>query len=249
MSSENNKQAPVLDSNVLTELVEQATSSWLQWSRVTIERRIELLRKWNKLLSQQKSSDLMPFHMVDFHLQQAAMLIAEPKVMPGPTGESNILTSLGRGSFVVMADEDVPETAFVAMICSALAAGNSLLIAENPRFYEMLESLSCIFSLSELEYPVVQWVNKGHIDNLLLDPRIAGMAYVGNQAEAIRLNACLAQREGQIAQFVNETDLTGLTTVSDPCLVFRFITEKTQTINVTAVGGNASLLALGTGDA
>jgi len=249
MSSENNKETPVLDSNVLAELVEQATSSWLQWSRVAIEQRLELLRKWNKLLSQQKSSDLMPFHMVDFHLQQAAMLIAEPKVMPGPTGESNILTSLGRGIFVVMADEDVPETAFVAMICCALVAGNSLLVAENTRFYEILESLSCIFSLSELEYPVVQRVNKGHIDTLLLDPRIVGMAYVGNQAEAIRLNACLAQREGEIAQFINETDLTGLSTVSDPYLVFRFITEKTQTINVTAVGGNASLLALGTGDA
>jgi len=36
--------------------------------------------------------------------------------------------------------------------------------------------------------------------------------------------------------------------VTDPYLIYRFIIEKTRSINVTAVGGNASLLALGNGD-
>ena len=142
----------------------------------------------------------------------------------------------------------MPETVFVALICCALVSGNSLIIAKHPKFHEIITSLECVFSLSTLEDPVIQIVNKEDIESLMLIPSISGMAYAGNQVEAIRLNGLLAQREGQIAQFITETDLQGLETVRDQCLVLRFITEKTETINVTAVGGNASLLALGSGD-
>jgi len=236
-----------LNSNVL-KIVEQAMQSWLTWSAIDIQERSEIISKWSELLSQQRNLDLMPSQMVDFHKQQALLLIGEAQLMPGPTGESNVLTSLGRGSFVLMADDNVPETVFVALVCCVLMAGNSLIIASHDKFQEVVESLTCVFSLSVIDEAVVQIIEKESIESLIANPCIAGMAYAGNQAEAIRLNSLLAQRKGQIAQFITETDLQGLETVRDQCLVLRFITEKTQTINVTAVGGNASLLALGSGD-
>lgn len=242
------KTNQIVDSKQIQQLVERATASWLIWSAVSTQQRVELLSKWSELLSQQRNLDLMPSKIVDFHNQQALTLIAEPQIMPGPTGESNTLKSYGRGVFVIMADDNVPETVFVALICCALVSGNSLIIAEHPKFNEIITSLECVFSLSTMEEPVIQIVNKESIESLILVPSISGMAYAGNQAEAIRLNGLLAQREGQIAQFITETDLQGLETVRDQCLVLRFITEKTETINVTAVGGNASLLALGSGD-
>ncbi|TEW52961.1 hypothetical protein [Psychromonas algicola] len=236
-----------LNSNIL-KVVEQATQSWLSWSAIDIQERSELIGKWSELLSQQRNLDLMPSQMVDFHNQQALTLMGEAQLMPGPTGESNVLTSLGRGVFVIMADDNVPETVFVALVCCALVTGNSIIIASHDKFQEIIESLTCVFSLSAIDDPVIQIVDKESIECLISTPCVAGMAYAGNQAEAIRLNSLLAKREGQIAQFIIETDLQGLETVRDQCLVLRFITEKTQTINVTAVGGNASLLALGSGD-
>jgi delta 1-pyrroline-5-carboxylate dehydrogenase len=237
-----------LDSGNILAIIKQATASWLSWSSVDIQQRFDLIKKWSELLSQQRNLDLMPSQMVNFHNQQALALIGEPQLMPGPTGESNVLTGLGRGVFVVMADDNVPETVFVALVCCALISGNSLIIASHPKFQEIIESLTFVFSLSVIDEPVVQIVEKENIERIVSTPCIAGMAYAGNQAEAIRLNSLLAKREGQIAQFITETDLNGLETVRDQCLVLRFITEKTQTINVTAVGGNASLLALGSGD-
>lgn len=248
MSLDLQKNNKILDSKEIEMLVERATASWLIWSGVDTQQRVELVSKWSELLSQQRNLDLMPSQMVDFHNQQALTLISELETMPGPTGESNTLKSYGRGVFVIMADDNVPETVFVALVCSALVSGNSIVIAEHPKFQEIISSLECVFSFSTVEEPVVQVVNKENIESIMSVPCVSGMAYAGNQAEAIRLNSLLANREGQIAQFITETDLEGLETVRDQCLVLRFITEKTQTVNVTAVGGNASLLALGSGD-
>ncbi|MCO4788283.1 1-pyrroline-5-carboxylate dehydrogenase, partial [Vibrio cholerae] len=48
-----------------------------------------------------------------------------------------------------------------------------------------------------------------------------------------------------IVSLVSETDLLTLPVAHDPHLSLRFITERTRTINITAVGGNATLLELG----
>jgi len=96
--------------------------------------------------------------------------------------------------------------------------------------------------------PIVAVKDSSELENIIINPAIAGVGYVGSEAEAIRLNRVLAERDGQIALLIVETDLEGLEMVRDQSLVLRFITEKTLTTNVTAVGGNATLLALGCGD-
>ncbi len=83
---------------------------------------------------------------------------------------------------------------------------------------------------------------------LITEPVVAGFVFMGSVDETISINRLLANRNGQIAQLISETDLEELPTLTDNYLLFRFITEKTQTINVTAVGGNATLLALGCGN-
>ncbi|MDA7745925.1 hypothetical protein N8878_01150 [Psychromonas sp.] len=228
--------------------IDKASSSWVTWSMLDIQIRIDLMEKWSELLSQQRSLDLLPAQMVNFHIKQALKLISEEQVMPGPTGESNVLTAPGRGVFVITAEYDTPETAFVGLIACALISGNCVVLSFPPEFQEIVDSLSFVLSLSEIERTVVQVIKRESVDDIISDPVIAGMAYVGNVNEAIRLNQVLASRDGQIAQFIIETDLTHLATLRDQCLILRFITEKTQTINLTAVGGNASLLALGCGD-
>ncbi|MGO3799410.1 MAG: 1-pyrroline-5-carboxylate dehydrogenase, partial [Vibrio casei] len=50
-----------------------------------------------------------------------------------------------------------------------------------------------------------------------------------------------------VAETVDGTSTSGhdLVLTHDPSLVLSFITERTRTINITAVGGNATLLELG----
>ena len=48
----------------------------------------------------------------------------------------------------------------------------------------------------------------------------------------------LAQRSGVLVQYAAETDPQGCSTLLQPDHLLRFVTEKTRTINTTAVGGN-----------
>ena len=79
----------------------------------------------------------------------------------------------------------------------------------------------------------------------LLSGDVRSVGYVGNSQTAQAINLQLAKRDGAIVSLVAETDLTAMHVAHDPHLSLRFITERTRTINITAVGGNATLLELG----
>ncbi len=80
---------------------------------------------------------------------------------------------------------------------------------------------------------------------ICLEEDIRNFAFVGSEQDVLGYNKKLALRSGAITALVSETDLEALPQSQDPKLVLRFITERTRTINITAVGGNATLLELG----
>ena len=231
-----------------TSVIKKATSAWLTWNAIEIEQRITLISQWSELLKLQHSLGLLPGQMVDFHSLHAVPLISSGEEMPGPTGESNVLSTSGRGPFVIMAKQDAPIEAFIALVSCALVAGNSVVMAALPEHEDIISTLEQVCTFSDIEMPIVAVKDNSELENVIINPAIAGVGYVGSEAEAIRLNRVLAERDGQIALLIVETDLEGLEMVRDQSLVLRFITEKTLTTNVTAVGGNATLLALGCGE-
>jgi len=232
----------------LERVIKQATSAWLSWNAIDIEQRVSLISQWSELLKLQHSLGLLPGQMVDFHSQHAEPLISSGEEMPGPTGESNVLSTSGRGPFVIIAEADTPITAFIALLSCALVAGNSVVIAALPEYQDIINTLTQTCRFSDVEMPVLTLDDRAQLDNLIKEPAIAGVGFVGSEQEAINVNRVLANRDGQIGLLVAETDLQGLQLVRDQSLVLRFITEKTLTTNVTAVGGNATLLALGCGE-
>jgi len=233
---------------LLSELKEQAINTWLTWDAVGIEHRVTLIEQWSELLKLQHSLGLLPAQMVDFHALHATALISSGEEMPGPTGESNVLSTSGRGPFIIMAEENTPLTAFIALVSCALIAGNSVVVASLPEYDEIFSTLEQVCVFSDIETPVIKVTDNKALEDLISNPIIAGIGFVGSENEAIRFNRILANREGQIGLIVAETEVEALHTVRDQRLVLRFITEKTLTINVTAVGGNATLLALGCGE-
>jgi delta 1-pyrroline-5-carboxylate dehydrogenase len=166
--------------------------------------------------------------------------------MAGPTGETNELYAAGRGVALVIVDdceEKVPalQTA-TAMITAALLAGNSVqLCSDDVQFNTLIADAA---KQANLPTNLVQVASYDAAQQLLsCDVRSAG--YVGNSQTAQAINLQLAKRDGAIVGLVAETDLATMNVANDPHLSLRFITERTRTINITAVGGNATLLELG----
>ena len=248
-------------------------ASWPAWNDLSVIARGELLQAWalllsspvlptqlsseqslaKQLLSKQQTvlfdgeTSVLATNMVNYQVKQAFELISHTQVMPGPTGETNTLSAVGRGAFVIAADSEVPITAIVGFITCALVAGNSVILALSDQ--PIIADHLCM-SLKEVGFKksVVCHVPYSELDELMKETSIAGVAFIGASAHAMDINQSLASRQGQISPLIVETDLQTLSTLTDSYLIYRFISEKTQTINVTAVGGNAPLLALGNGD-
>jgi delta 1-pyrroline-5-carboxylate dehydrogenase len=185
--------------------------------------------------------------VVSFHLQQASTLLANTHQLVGPTGETNELYTAGRGVALVMCESDIEHTqqalsSVFAMLTCALIAGNSVVVcSDNTELNLLLQQ-----ALEQVSFPsnLVQLV-ACDASAALLENDVRSLGYVGNSQVEHALNLQLAKRDGAIVSLVSETDLESPKLALDPHLSLRFITERTRTINITAVGGNATLLELG----
>ena len=220
-----------------------ALLAWEQWNLTDFDHKSAQVLS---LKSEIESQSAPLAAVATYHLEQASALLSEHHLMAGPTGETNELYAAGRGVALVIVDdceEKVPalQTA-TAMITAALLAGNSVqLCSDDVQFNTLIADAA---KQANLPTNLVQVASYDAAQQLLsCDVRSAG--YVGNSQTAQAINLQLAKRDGAIVGLVAETDLTAMNIANDPHLSLRFITERTRTINITAVGGNATLLELG----
>lgn len=232
-------------------LIEAGLCAWLSWNDLGVIARAELIAKWVKIISQEAALGKLAGEMAKYQKHQAVTLLGDEKLMPGPTGEVNELYSAGRGLFVVSAtDAEQSSTinAIVGHISAALLAGNTLILAL-PQAQQTLQFvlLNTLYTagISEL---VVQGAEETALTALIESPKVAGVAFTGDAQTAQTINRRLSMRNGLLAQLVAEISGSALAYVTDTHFILRFITERTRTINITAVGGNATLLELGGGD-
>ncbi|WP_094751496.1 aldehyde dehydrogenase family protein [Psychromonas sp. CD1] len=229
-------------------MVTSALDQWEMWNEIGVVARAEFLKVWADELYKSPELGAKCAKMALYQVQQALHLISTEKSMPGPTGETNVLYTTGRGLFVVRMSIDAPFYGVIAHIASALVAGNCLILCL-PKAHQILaDKLLSSLILAGIPASVVQ-VSTPEISKVLMKtPLLAGVAYIGNEQECIDINRLLASAPGSIVQLISETDLDKLSTLTDKHFILRYITEKVRTINVTAVGGNAILLELGNGD-
>lgn len=227
------------NTKTLQALIDNSDIAMISWNQLGFDYRIAILLHW----AQQLPLDIAA--MVNFQCANAQEYIAKPELMPGPTGETNELYCCGRGVFVVTARKGITEKAIVGQLVAALVAGNSVLlcIADKQQAKQIkieLEQFGCIAG-------VITVVNISYLDELVNHPQTVGVAYCGDINGAQQLARQLAQREGLLAQLVADIDEETLSIIGSQHYCLRFVTERTRTINITAVGGNASLLELGSG--
>lgn len=231
----------------ITYIIDSALSQGqVEWQADSFSTRMEKLLQWSHRLAEHPEFGVLAAKMVRFQCQRAQNLISETELMPGPTGESNELYAVARGVFYITSDEQPSVIALVGQITAALIAGNAIIIAL-PNQDTKVSSI-ILEGLHQANIPRLAAQQAESVITDINDVRLAGVCFVGNKQKEIELNQQLAKRDGLLAQLITETDQERLPNITDPHFVLRFITERTRTINVTAVGGNATLLELGGGN-
>ena len=151
--------------------------------------------------------------------------------LPGPTGERNTLRLVPRGRLVALGGAGDGVEAWRAQAEAARATGNRVTFAPDERGRAAAREIAKALGGRESTIDVLD----ARIDWLSL-PDLAGVLAADDDVAA-RANARLASREG--------ARLTVITPVGDPPRypTSRLSIERTLSVNTTAAGGNASLVA------
>ncbi len=143
-----------------------------------------------------------------YYAQQGRMQFAQPRPLPGPTGEINELSLHGRGVFLCISPWNFPLAIFTGQIVAALVAGNSVIA--KPAEQTPLIAARAIALLLEAGIPAdVLHLLPGDGarvgGSLVTDPRVSGVVFTGSTGTAKLINRQLAEREGPIVPLIAET--------------------------------------------
>ncbi|KXF82466.1 delta 1-pyrroline-5-carboxylate dehydrogenase [Enterovibrio coralii] len=226
----------------------QSLAVWDAWNAIGVEVRSELLMQWADALSVRGEAFEQAAALIRFQAESANALIGPVHDMPGPTGETNELYTSGRGLFIVGGDEALTLTALAGQLAAALVAGNCALLVVPTTLKAGADALLADFVKVSSQDRLVQCLEENTLETAMATAPISGVAVVADDATLVAWNRKLAAREGVLVQFIAESNGTQLPLIASPTYLLRFITERTRTINITAVGGNATLLELGSGE-
>lgn len=131
----------------------------------------------------------------------------QPKTLPGPTGERNILKLEGRGVFACISPWNFPLAIFTGQIAAALAAGNSVIAKPAPqtpivgrRAIELLHAAGIPVSAVAIVFGGRDVGTK-----IISDDRIGGVAFTGSTDAAKAIQRSLAAKDGPIVPLIAET--------------------------------------------
>ena len=222
--------------------IQVAQNVFEAWDKLGVTGRAEKLEKALAAFSDNQGK------MAQWQIDNAKREIAETRVMPGPTGERNELSCQGRGPFLCVSlnnDSTKQETetvGLVGQVFTALIAGNPV-ITVGQTGQDIMDKITPYVAEG-----VIQNIADSALDSLIEANHLAGIATLCDEAQAQQLNQRLAAKGGLICQLIEETDSESLSTIAKPHYLLRFVTERTISNNTTAIGGNATLLELGSMD-
>lgn len=225
-----------------TELMNQAEVSEKHWRLTELNTRISYVRQ---LLAKVAHVEIVDDLADDLNrtltsardqLITIEKRLKNPKVLPGPTGESNILYLENRGVIICFADVNVSFHFWVMSLVTALATGNSVVTVVSDLFYEEALAFRDKFIATGADKDVFQVAKLCHFETMLAHPALAGVVVESHCDRKHYMSEKLALRNGAI--------LPVITSEYFDKLIQRLLTEKTVSIDTTASGGNTSLMTL-----
>jgi RHH-type proline utilization regulon transcriptional repressor/proline dehydrogenase/delta 1-pyrroline-5-carboxylate dehydrogenase len=206
--------------------ISAARAGFGDWSRTPAEKRAQILeraadllerraarfiallqREGGKTLDDALSEVREATDFCRYYAAQGRELFGVDKIMPGPTGESNVLRLRGRGVFVAISPWNFPLAIFLGQVTAALMAGNA--VVAKPAEQTPLIAAEAIRLLHEAGVPAgaLHLVpGDGSIGAALTaHPDIAGVVFTGSTDVARAINRALAAKDGPIVLLIAET--------------------------------------------
>jgi RHH-type transcriptional regulator, proline utilization regulon repressor / proline dehydrogenase / delta 1-pyrroline-5-carboxylate dehydrogenase len=203
-----------------------ARAGFKSWSRTPADIRASILERAAGLLEQRAAHFIAALQReggktlddalsevregIDFCRYYAAegrKLFGDGQVMPGPTGESNVLRLRGRGVFVAISPWNFPLAIFLGQVTAALMAGNA--VVAKPAEQTPLIAAEAVRLLHEAGVPTSALhlvPGDGSIGAALVAHRdIAGVVFTGSTEVARSINRTLAAKDGPIVPLIAET--------------------------------------------
>jgi RHH-type proline utilization regulon transcriptional repressor/proline dehydrogenase/delta 1-pyrroline-5-carboxylate dehydrogenase len=145
---------------------------------------------------------------IRYYSAQAEYYFGDPVVLPGPTGERNVLGMRGRGIFVCISPWNFPLAIFTGQVVAALAAGNAVLA--KPAEQTPLVAHRAVQLLLQAGVPdgVLAFLPGDGVaigGRAVADAHISGVAFTGSTQTARVINRSLAAKDGPIATLIAET--------------------------------------------
>jgi RHH-type proline utilization regulon transcriptional repressor/proline dehydrogenase/delta 1-pyrroline-5-carboxylate dehydrogenase len=203
-----------------------ARSGFRSWGQTSAETRASILERAANLLEQRMPHFIALLQReggktlddslsevreaVDFCRYYAAegrKLFGDGQLMPGPTGESNLLRLRGRGVFVAISPWNFPLAIFLGQVTAALMAGN--IVVAKPAEQTPLVAAEAVRLLHEAGLPesaLLLVPGDGRIGAALAAHRdVAGVVFTGSTEVARSINRTLAAKDGPIVPLIAET--------------------------------------------
>jgi RHH-type proline utilization regulon transcriptional repressor/proline dehydrogenase/delta 1-pyrroline-5-carboxylate dehydrogenase len=128
--------------------------------------------------------------------------------LPGPTGESNVLRTGGRGVFVCISPWNFPLAIFAGQVVAALVAGNAVAAKpaeQTPAVAQRMVALLHAAGVPADALALLHGPGETVGAALVADPRTAGVCFTGSTQVAKIIQRTLAQGDGPIVPLIAET--------------------------------------------
>jgi RHH-type proline utilization regulon transcriptional repressor/proline dehydrogenase/delta 1-pyrroline-5-carboxylate dehydrogenase len=166
-----------------------------------------LQREGGKTLDDSLSEVREAVDFCRYYAAEGRKLFGDGQVMPGPTGERNLLRLRGRGVFVAISPWNFPLAIFFGQVTAALMAGNAVVAkpAEQTPLVAA-EALRLLYEAGVPESALHLVPGDGSIGAALVAHRdISGVVFTGSTEVARSINRTLAAKDGPIVPLIAET--------------------------------------------
>ncbi|MDG1436867.1 MAG: bifunctional proline dehydrogenase/L-glutamate gamma-semialdehyde dehydrogenase PutA [Rickettsiaceae bacterium] len=244
--------------------IDSAANNFEQWNSLDIKKRAQILLKVAKafednkfelyaLLIKEAGKSIHDainevIEAIDFcrYYANQAQLIMQEKKLPGPTGETNVMTMHGRGVFLCISPWNFPFAIFVGQIAAALISGNTVIAkpagqtAVIANFtVKLMHKMGVSKSALHLLIASGSNINKYAIE----DERVAGVVFTGSCGVAKAINTTLAARNSGIVPFIAETGGQNAMIVDSSALLEQ-VTDDVLTSSFYSAGQRCSALRM-----
>lgn len=213
--------------NALYRLVDSCHLTFATWSKVPVQERARIIGNYGdimqhnmpalmnalvneggKTLSDAINEVREAIDFCHYYAANAVKMQHAAEVLPGPTGESNLLSYHPRGVILSISPWNFPLAIFVGQAVGALVTGNCVIAKPATQTVGVAQMAVDMAYAAGVPAGALVLVNASRYrisDVVLTHPKIAGVVFTGSTESARKINQQLAKRPGAILPFIAET--------------------------------------------